>query len=296
MRPERRTFDELVILYRLESTIRDVYVEGDVDRSLIEWFLTELGFREVGVTTIEYVDVPAAEVLRHGFSVNNRGRLLALGVFLEGVFGAEFRQVTCVVDSDFDIVNRKVHNCSVAVFTDYTSMEMYCLNPKTLGKFLKIGIGNFPKTGAIVISQISEALQDLFTVRMANEKLGWGMQAISIEKDLSIDGTGLHLDLQGYLRRYLNKNNKNGQSTALHEAIEKCKGQLTADARFQIHGHDFIDALTWFLKHHNGFGHLRKNVVERALFASLETALLKEGLMFRTLVERLRTDFRTATG
>jgi len=288
MKPECRTLDELAILYKLEETIRDVYVEGDGNRSLIEWFLSEIGLHDVGVTTIEYVEVPAGSVLEMGFDDSNRGRLLTLASFLEGELGRGFSRVTCVVDSDFDLVNQSNHDCSVLLLTDYTSMELYCFNAKTLGKFLKIGIGGFPKASEIVIQEISNALQELFTVRMANQKLGWGMQAVRFEKNFSIEAVGLQLDLNGYVRRYVEKNNKNAEKVLFIETIEKCKGQLTADPRFQIHGHDFVDALTWYMKQHNGFGHLRKDTVERALFASLESGLLRDEPFFKKLVSRLQ--------
>jgi hypothetical protein len=287
MKPECRTLDEVATLYKLEATIQDVYVEGDWDRSLIEWYLAERGLQSVGVNTIEYVEVPAGAVLGGGFDDNNRGRLLTLANFLQEQLGGDFRRVICIADSDFDLIDRRTHHCRLLVLTDYTSIELYCFNPKTLGKFLKIGIGNFPKPGDLVINEISETLQVLFTVRLANRNLGWGMQAVSFEKNFSVDGSGLRLDLKGYLGRYLHKNKRNAQSVIFIEAIAQCKGQLTPEPRFQIHGHDFMDALTWYLKHHNGFGHLRKDIVERALLASLEVGLLKEELLFRTLAGRL---------
>jgi hypothetical protein len=286
MTPERRTLEELVLLYELESTLLDIYVEGDSDRDMIEWFLEEQDVREVTINTVEYVDVPADLALGKGFEDNNRGRLITVAEYLETQLGADFLRATCIVDGDFDLVYKRLNTRALLMLTDYTSMEMYCFNPRTLTKFLRLAIGNFPETGAQVIQAISPGLQDLFTVRMANQRVGWGLEQVSFEKCCDVDQGIVRLNLKEYVRRLLNKNNLMRRMAEFLQTIGECKIELSAEPRFQIHGHDFIELLTWYIKRHNGFGHVRKDVVEKALYSSLEARSLAQEELFKNILKR----------
>ncbi len=57
-RPDSRTLEELVTLYRLAPELRDIYVEGSNDRSFVEWLLGAQGLRHVVVKDIDCVEVP----------------------------------------------------------------------------------------------------------------------------------------------------------------------------------------------------------------------------------------------
>jgi len=60
--PDRHKVEELVALYELEPTIRDVYVEGETDEAFFEWFLAQTAPGRVEVKGIDSVEVPRCRV------------------------------------------------------------------------------------------------------------------------------------------------------------------------------------------------------------------------------------------
>ena len=62
-RADRRTIAELVARYDLEPSLRDVFVEGPSDRTLVELALTFLGeSNRIRAYEVDTVDLPAALV------------------------------------------------------------------------------------------------------------------------------------------------------------------------------------------------------------------------------------------
>ena len=56
---ERRKISEVVQLYRLEPTLRDIYVEGISDNLIIESFLEENNIMGVSIYEIDKIDLPS---------------------------------------------------------------------------------------------------------------------------------------------------------------------------------------------------------------------------------------------
>jgi len=72
------------------------------------------------------------------------------------------------------------------------------------------------------------------------------------------------------------------------KTIRKAKGQLKTDPRFQIHGHDFVRFLAWYVGQHKGFKPIRGDIIERGLFASAESSEHANENLFQALMKRLR--------
>src|SRR6266853_4141977 len=242
-KPESRTLDEIVALYRLEPQLQDIYVEGNKDRSFIEWFLHVQGLRDVVVKDIGCVDVPAEMVLARKLEDNQRGRVITLAYFLEDSFGLALPSVSCIADGDFDHINSRNHNATLLLLTDYTSPELYFFNADSLTKLLKLALSSFPKTAQKFMEEIRPVLEDLFVVRMANASLGWGLQEVKFERSCRIVETGIEFDLGGYIARYLQANNQYVRKDEFVGAIRICKARLTGEPRIQIHGHDYVRLL-----------------------------------------------------
>ena len=99
----RRTVSELLARYELEPTIRDVFVEGDGDSAIINWFTEEVGCKNVFVYDIGTVDVSEEFLTRLGLTNNNRSRVIALSKGLSSHSRALSGRVVCIVDRDFDL-------------------------------------------------------------------------------------------------------------------------------------------------------------------------------------------------
>src|SRR5262245_55760844 len=109
----RRTLPELKIRYNLEPNLRDIYVEGSTDRSIIEWYTFAAGHSDVSVYEIGAVNIPATWIFELGLPDNNRSRVIALSLFLVEL-APRPDNVFCIADKDFEAVTGlKVVNSSL---------------------------------------------------------------------------------------------------------------------------------------------------------------------------------------
>ena len=90
---ERSTIRELISRYKLEPSLRDVYVEGSKDRSLLSWYCASNGMRDVSVREIDTVEVPSSLIVARGLRPGRRGAVITLGLELCEAFGSSVPQV-----------------------------------------------------------------------------------------------------------------------------------------------------------------------------------------------------------
>ena len=283
----RRTIQELVAIYKFEPTTKDVIVEGSSDKCFIEWFLDETGIHNAVVYEISGFQVDEATVSKWAVENNNRGRAIALAHEMAEHVG-DPACLACIVDADLDIVLKRKPACKIVLFTDYTCMEMYAFSSNVLGKYLKLNTRRFPKTGRMVLSEITPALERLFAIRVANSTLKWNLSAVSWERSCSITETGVKIDVADFVKRYLNKNGRTADLQRFMEEVSASEKKWTSDARNQVHGHDFVELLAWYIAQHKGFSRPAEDILERALFtAAAEPQVLQQEPLFKTLLSRL---------
>jgi hypothetical protein len=283
---ERRAIDELVALYELEPAIRDVYVEGDLDEALVQWFLLEAQVPIASVTEIGAVDVPSALVKSRGLDNNNRGRLTALAEIMEEQFGGDFVSLTCIVDADFDRILGEENGCRLLLMTDYACMEMYLFDVQHLTKFLHVVIRKFPRTADDVRAAIQQPLTDLFAIRLADRVLRWGIPIVAFEGCCEITQTGVRLDVAEYVDRCLNAGQRHSDKEEFEQTRLKYLEKLKGDVRNFVHGHDLLNLLGWYLRKHKGHK-LSRETVDRSFFACAESASLGKEVMFQRLLDRV---------
>jgi hypothetical protein len=283
----RRTVNELAAIHRREPSCHDVIVEGTCDRCLIEWFLSESGVAGASVYEIGSFEIDPQQLTAYGLQDNNRGRVITLAYEFEKIFGHVAR-LTCIADSDFDIVLGKLEECSLLLLTDYTCMEMYALNLKTLGKYLRLNLRNFPKDAKRVITEIADALQKLFVFRLVNFVLSLGLRAVDFEPSLSLSNVRVELNCDNYLSRYLNKNRRMKDKTRFEEEYGIRLNQLGPELRNQIQGHDFMELLSWYIRQHRGFAKQRDaDALQREVFMCFEISQLQREKLFQRILERV---------
>ena len=285
---DRRTVEELVALYELEPQLRDVYVEGAADRRLVEWFLQRRMGRRVDVYEVSVVEIDVNKVLQYGLEDNCRGRLVMLSLELEAGLGEGSLQATCIADSDFDLALDQVYECTMLLFTDYTSIEMYLFRESCLDKFLQVFLRGFPVPAAFVLEQLARVLQHIFRIRLANSQLGWGLEWMTFERCCAVTGHEIRLDADEFITRYLSKNNSLARRADFCHAVNSCRLDEGADCRCHLHGHDFVNLLAWYVRRHGVARKLADSeVVGRALFLCIETEDLAGERMFSQLMNRL---------
>jgi hypothetical protein len=285
----QRTLEELIAIHRVETTVHDVIVEGTSDKNLVEWFLLENDKRNFAVYEVGLFEVDPNEVLALGLQDNNRGRVIAAAINLAKHCGEKAR-VSCIADRDFDKVLEVEWECDLLLLTDYTCMLMYAFNLKVLRKYFRFRVRGFGKSASRAILEISEALETLFAVKLANQILALGLKPVKWQDCCSLEINGVDLDVEEYLKRYLNKNARRSEMARLVDQIQECRSWMKFDPRFHIKGHDFIAILIWYISQHPGFGAFARrteDIVEDELFSCVELKDLLSEDLFQELLVRI---------
>jgi hypothetical protein len=288
--PPTRDIDELVELHKREGAVlQEVFVEGREDKYFYESFLAENGLRHVAVLEVETVNVPDREVARLGLPIGKKGRVVTLAALLEGRLSEN--ELVCVADADLDHFKGIVYAYSLLLITDYTSIELYALCPSVMGRILGVALGGFPKGYAQVVAEIAKLLEDSFLIRVAADDLGLGPtypdQHSSYCKFDKRKKTASFNPVDYINKAFENYFDKSWRAP-MNAKIAERRGQLKPEVRLQIHGHDFIDTLAWYIRQHAGFGHINPATFGGVLLGFVDAAALAREPLFRELLRRLR--------
>jgi|ERR1044072_100092 hypothetical protein len=244
---DRWTIEELIARYELEA-IRDAFVEGSSDRSLVEWFLKEYPVPNVTVYEINSVDVPYDKIKALSLEDNNRGRVITLASSLEDGSSIDlYHQVACIADTDFDYILEKKHELRLLILTHYSSVETYLFDAPLIDKFLALVVRDFPYDGALVLDQLTPTLNELFLIRLANQHLELGIKIMPFDKCCTVKEHELVFDADEYVSRYLSKGAALNRTDEFVEVISSFRARFCEDRRMYIHGHDFIELLRFYV-------------------------------------------------
>jgi hypothetical protein len=285
---ERKTIEELIALYELEPDIRDIYVEGYSDKTVVEWFLKTKEIKNVAVYDIGTVNVPFDLIQDSDLEDNNRGRVITLALVLQKeITGDPFNLVACIADKDFDELLGIKHDCSILLFTDYAAMEIYLLNERVVDKFLNLVITGFPQDAHTIFDNIIPALEEIFLIRLANQILKFGIGLIPIEKCCAIALKGFNFDFDEFIKRYLNKGGKYAEKDIFIRTVNAYRRNGRSDPRLRIHGHDFTYLLNKYInKIKKPKTHQDLDSFVRAFFGTLEISDIDNTNLFKELTKR----------
>jgi len=284
MMDNRKNIDELIALYSLEPTLKDIYVEGSSDKELIDWVLSANNVQGVGIYLIDIVNVDESILNRYGLDTgSNRSRIIALSAEL-AAFLPQTCKVVCVADRDYEDYLSSGINNNFLEFTDYNSVELYLYNPSMLRKFIHLVLGGFSISADDIMMKVTPILEDLYIIRLANHALKWQMKWIDFTKYVRFS-RDIYFDRDAFLKAYLLKNRKWSKRIEFNMKVEDLRLGIKEDPRFRIRGHDLIEFLHYAVKK------LRKNrkfgnvwTFQGAFIGCLELdKLSKKGLFQRLL-------------
>ncbi len=289
----RWRIDELVVQYSLHPELRDLYVEGEIDKAFLNWFLRERDLHGgAAVYPIDAVEVPSNIVRKHNQQVGEKGEVVALAMELAERLPSEHQHLTFITDADYDHALDRLQNCSLLLYTDGTTLDMYAFNQETVHKFLQVALGGFRYSGSHVLGVLTPVLVERFLARATNESLGWAMSWPASLRSVVVknDGT-LDFDIQGFVINYLSQNHRKADRDEFLIEFDRLRAQVGRDKRKYIRGEDFAALLSLFLSRwirrniRNQFKNAQ--VVAAALRVCLEAARLQGEPMFQDLARRL---------
>ena len=287
---ERRTLHELVTRYQLEPELCDIYVEGKTDKILLEWFLEQRGVKNFAVYEIDTVEIPTQKLFELGLNDSNRSRVIALALEIQKQF-TELPHFTCIADKDFDWLFENDYICQHLLFTDYTSLEIYLLNEFILDKFLRLSLRLTEVEAKKIISTLSQILEEIFLIRATNEALQLNMRWLEdFGGCCQVKKNQVIFDSETFIQKYLNKNSKMSEKLLFVNKLKELRTKKLQDMRYQIHGHDFIELLCWFIR-----PYLRKEIrtsynseiLAGSLLGCVDADYLAQETLFQKLLTRM---------
>ncbi len=297
MLSEPRRIAELVERYRLEPSLRDVYVEGNTDRRFLKWYFEGKGYVDAVVYGIQTVEVPSDVVERHGFEVGNRGRVLALGAELVGALGEHAKQATCIADRDFDSVLGSYDYGPLTLLTDGSCLETYFFDQECVGKLFGVCLRAECQVTAELIGQFSCVLRRLYCIRAANKNLGLGISWIDFLKWCRTDGTLIEFESEKFTNSYLGRAHHPVSNEAFQLRVLELEEGGRGDYRLYVNRDDFVRLLAWFvnetgLRYQGGRRRRAQRYEEdqlaRMLVGCVESRILANHPLFLNLDSRLR--------
>ena len=237
----RRTIEELLTLYGMERDIRDIFVEGEFDKAVVDSYLHGIGSTHVNVYEISTIDIETD----HG---GNRGRVVALANILIQRINEPEPPVLCIVDRDFDEFLKVDIESRILKYTDFCCMEMYFLDEEHLGKISKGYFFDENLFGWGRVASLLEVLQKLFFVRLVRRQLFPEGSGLDFRRVTRVRDGKIVLDWRELITRLLNANAVSEKADEFHTKLEYYEKQKHADSRHQIHGHDFVSLFCWFAR------------------------------------------------
>jgi hypothetical protein len=282
----RRSISELVTRYRFHPEFRDLFVEGDRDVSVYDWFLSRIPMSRAAVYPINSIEVTSTTCQEMGVSEGgNKGRAIALALKLDRELSLECRSVLCLVDKDFHEFNFSLPNCRYLIYTAYACLECYVLGKNPLAKLCVLYLGK--TLTETEIDSTMEILTYIFSVRLAKRRLapntGWFED---FTRCCSIRNECIHLDRSAYLRSVLNFAAGALTAEAIETEVRRFATLVIGDRRQAMHGHDIIRLISW-IAHQKGVPREIANAgpLRRAMLGLLEIEDLQREPLFARIAE-----------
>ncbi|MBW8039315.1 MAG: hypothetical protein FVQ85_04880 [Planctomycetes bacterium] len=282
----KQHLNEIRVQYQLEPSLKDVYVEGDNEVSILRWFFDEKDKKDVHVYSINIVEIPAEAYERTSLRAgSNHNKVIVLSEELSRDFDKKKIKVKCIADADYDRYLNKCRKNYILEYTDYTSIEMYYFNKPLLNKFVKLVLHGLKFSTASLMRDMKNVLQRIFLIRLANERLEWSMTWIDFRSYLLWGEGRIKFDEERFLRNYLTRNGRKRDTKQFKAVLLDFKKQMHQDPRHNIRGHDFTYlfflAVKKFKGHRAGFHDVWS--FERALCGCLELDSLECEALFKRL-------------
>lgn len=280
----RKKINEIIALYRLESELCDLYVEGQIDKQFIENYLKTKNKpkKVIPIELIDFAELP--ENKKYGLDIkSNRDKVLILSQLVQE--SNPKSKVKCIVDKDFADFIQTMQNEKL-LMTDFSCLEAYLFCEEVIQKFLEIGLANFPNDGKNVISELEKVLKPLFCIRLLRELNFKEAQLLKIDSHLRVnkkDAT-INFDIEDYLKKFILKNNLSKQQNNIFSIYQKLMDRFTFDIRNYIHGHDFITIFYLYINAIKNTSKYKEDNIDKVLFLTAESQMLdRYGLFSRIL-------------
>jgi hypothetical protein len=285
----RKTIAELVALYTFEPQLRDLYVEGINDKTLLEWFFKQFDIESINVIEINSISVDDSLITRLGLKHGNRDRVVALSLEFERLLQNKTRYLVCLADSDFDFILGRKYKSPYLLYTDYTSIDLYFISKNILEKLLSLGLGKPPSDVNKLLMCLAQVLQEVFLIRAINESLNWNISFTPFTKCCEIKGSYVIFHYQKFIEKSLLKNARFSDVKTFNDTYEQLKKKKTKTFRHTIRALDYFELLGWYISKQIGTrGNKYKDpeVIRAIIYTAADVKSLTKEKLFKALLKR----------
>ena len=191
----RRSPTTILLAHKFDPARRELFVEGSIDRSLLEQWLGTRKHSDARITEIKFVDLP------QDLPGGERGRLMH---FARAV-SPDFTSLKFFADADFDrLLNRPT--LPHVWLTDGRDLESYLLNETCLCTAIRLGVNTDSITGSQLLKIIKSIGRQLGLLRAISERDSYNLpfQRTKLARFLTVKRCTVTLDLNRYLASLLN--------------------------------------------------------------------------------------------
>jgi hypothetical protein len=249
----RREVDELYAKFDLHPNLIEIYVEGEFDYSIINFYLEEIGAKSATVVCIDDIDINSN--ITSAFNLtggSNKNRVLALASLFDKRYSNRPTSICCIADVDLDVLFSNVRNCHHLRYTDYSCMEMYFLNKNIINRFLKIVCNLGDAECSEFLSLADLILPAQFSLRAVNESQKIFKSVLEFETGLKKKNDFKSFDPMHYCSAYINFYGLGKNRISIEKAFKATLSSLQTDIRNSSNGHDFIHLLYEFSHQRSG--------------------------------------------
>lgn len=279
----RRKLQELRTLYMLKPHFRDVIVEGRDDARLLNWFFKDQGVPHAKAYAVDdRVEVPSALVAPIHDEINARGRIVAVASESDA-WNLTQSTVTCVIDADYDLLEKRLQQTTNLLVTDYAAMEVYSLESRPLSKFLVFAAKSDLEAGTVT-ALLKPVWAVIYALRYVLHRHENGSKLAENFADSCFDKAG---DVLVDVSKLLRKVSPTPTATRMSELLDlhaKILAEVPESGLQGIRGHDIAPVLIRFLGLKNDLG--KPDNVERLLRSSIELRDLEEFPLFNNVLKR----------
>jgi len=276
----KRNIDEIIAIYDLEESVKDIYVEGKSDKTFFQWLIGAGIETESEVYSVDDIFVSEELLEKYGLSGgSNRNKVIAVSIAISEALPDKNNSIF-IVDRDYSEYIGIDVDSHLLRFTDYNSLELYSLREDVIRKLMALVYGQYSSTLPSFYDDMEQILKVLYAIRLTNIKLGWNMSWLDFNKYVQVSQV-INFKEEKYIEAYLQKNSKWSKRNKFNNTLTEVKQSLKSDCRLSSRGHDFTELLMHILnkksparKIHN------KDVFEGFLLGLLDKAdMVTEKLM-----------------
>jgi len=169
----RREIEEILEIMIREPSLRSVFVEGKFDKDLLE---RHFEINDIATSTsvycIDTVEIPNDLVSSLKLPLeSNKYRVIALANQISLSEEKSPGRAVCIVDADCDRVLENISSYPTLLYTDFTSMEMYCLGNSELAGIFKFSMNMEVEHAEKFLDFAHSILPAIFCIRCIVEEL-----------------------------------------------------------------------------------------------------------------------------